>query len=215
MSSSGGVQQCPLLLPKEKRRVKANSREYNDQFHYANNRIRTSKYTVLTFLPMNLFEQFQRVANAYFAVLLILELIPEISSLSWVTTVVPLVLVLSITAVKDASDDYFRHKSDKQVNHRQAQVLIDGKLQNEQWMNVRAGDIIKLENHQFVVADLLLLSSSEPHGLCYIETAELDGYVSNEFLSLKLARAAKGCNWEMRKAPNRDADLYGSCNVKS
>nr|XP_020462938.1 phospholipid-transporting ATPase ID-like isoform X2 [Monopterus albus] len=103
------------------------------------------------------------------------ELIPQISSLSWFTTIVPLALVLSITAVKDATDDYFRHKSDNQVNNRQSQVLIRGSLQNEKWMNVRVGDIIKLENNQFVAADVLLLFSSEPHGLCYIETAELDG----------------------------------------
>ncbi|XP_051829747.1 probable phospholipid-transporting ATPase IM [Antechinus flavipes] len=140
-----------------------------------NNRIHTSKYNILTFLPVNLFEQFQRVANAYFLFLLILQLIPEISSLSWFTTIVPLVLVLTITAVKDATDDYFRHKSDNQVNNRLSEVLINGRLQSEKWMNVKAGDIIKLENNQFVAADLLLLSSSEPHGLCYIETAELDG----------------------------------------
>uniref|UniRef100_A0A4W5MDV1 P-type ATPase N-terminal domain-containing protein n=1 Tax=Hucho hucho TaxID=62062 RepID=A0A4W5MDV1_9TELE len=59
-----------------------------------------------TFLPVNLFEQFQEVANTYFLFLLILQLIPQISSLSWFTTIVPLVLVLSITAVKDATDDY-------------------------------------------------------------------------------------------------------------
>uniref|UniRef100_A0A673INB3 Phospholipid-transporting ATPase n=1 Tax=Sinocyclocheilus rhinocerous TaxID=307959 RepID=A0A673INB3_9TELE len=159
----------------EERHVRANDRDYNERFSYADNRIKTAKYNVFTFLPINLFEQFQRFANAYFLVLLILQLIPEISSLSWFTTIVPLVLVLAITAVKDATDDYFRHKSDQQVNTRQSQVLIKGKLQNEKWMNVRVGDIIKLENNQFVAADLLLLSSSEPYGLCYIETAELDG----------------------------------------
>ncbi|XP_041965886.1 probable phospholipid-transporting ATPase IM isoform X4 [Alosa sapidissima] len=159
----------------EERRVRANDRVYNEKFSYADNRIKTSKYNIFTFLPINLFEQSQRVANAYFVVLLILQLIPEISSLSWFTTIVPLVMVLTISAVKDATDDYFRHKSDQQVNNRQSQVLIRGKLQNEKWMNVRVGDIIKLENNQFVAADLLLLSSSEPYGLCYIETAELDG----------------------------------------
>lgn len=35
-----------------------------------------------------------------------LQLIPQVSSLSWFTTIVPLVLVLAITAVKDATDDY-------------------------------------------------------------------------------------------------------------
>ncbi|XP_025067858.1 probable phospholipid-transporting ATPase IM, partial [Alligator sinensis] len=162
-------------IVEEERRVKANDRDYNEKFQYADNRIKTSKYNILTFLPINLFEQFQRVANAYFLFLLILQLIPEISSLSWFTTIVPLALVLTITAVKDATDDCFRHKTDNQVNNRQSEVLIDGKLQNEKWMNVRAGDIIKLQNNQFVAADLLLLSGSEPHGLSYIETAELDG----------------------------------------
>ncbi|CAG5957858.1 unnamed protein product [Menidia menidia] len=155
-----------------------------NMFFSQDNHIKTSKYNIFTFLPVNLFEQFQRVANAYFVVLLILQLIPEISSLSWFTTIVPLVLVLVITAVKDATDDYFRHKSDQQVNNRRSQVLLRGSLQNEKWMNVRVGDIIKLENNQFVAnvsyvmctqADILLLCSSEPYGLCYIETAELDG----------------------------------------
>ncbi|XP_056157742.1 phospholipid-transporting ATPase ID isoform X1 [Lampris incognitus] len=157
------------------RKLRANDREYNLSFKYATNAIKTSKYNLFTFLPLNLFEQFQRIANAYFLFLLVLQVIPQISSLSWFTTVVPLVLVLSVTAAKDAIDDINRHRSDNQVNNRRVQVLIDGELRGERWMDVQVGDIIKLENNQFVTADLLLLSSSEPLNLVYIETAELDG----------------------------------------
>ncbi|MGH0178374.1 UNVERIFIED_CONTAM: hypothetical protein FKN15_077264 [Acipenser sinensis] len=79
---------------------------FSNAFVDQNNCIKTCKYNIVTFLPVNLFEQFQEVANTYFLFLLILQLIPQISSLSWFTTIVPLVLVLTITAVKDATDDY-------------------------------------------------------------------------------------------------------------
>ncbi|XP_010329996.2 phospholipid-transporting ATPase FetA-like isoform X2 [Saimiri boliviensis] len=151
----------------------------NNKFHrsfgYPKNTIKTSKYNVFNFLPLNLFEQFQRLANAYFLILLILQLIPQISSLSWYTTMVPLMVVLSVTAVKDAVDDLKRHQNDNQVNNQPVLLLVNGKMKKDKWMNVQVGDIIKLENNQPVTADILLLSSSESYSLTYIETADLDG----------------------------------------
>ncbi|KAF3421427.1 hypothetical protein E2986_05257, partial [Frieseomelitta varia] len=157
------------------RRIRANNREFNSQFNYANNYIKTSKYTVLTFLPLNLFEQFQRLANFYFLCLLVLQMIPAISSLTPITTAIPLIGVLMLTAVKDAYDDFQRHNSDSQVNNRKSQTLRGTSLREEKWSQVQVGDVIRMENDQFVAADVLLLSTSEPNGLCYIETAELDG----------------------------------------
>ncbi|KAK4292264.1 hypothetical protein Pmani_034959 [Petrolisthes manimaculis] len=139
------------------------------------NFIKTSKYTLLNFLPYNLFEQFQRLANFYFLCLLVLQLIPVISSLSPITTAVPLIGVLAVTGAKDAYDDFQRHRSDKQVNKRESRVLRNGQLVQECWSKVLVGDVIRMENNQFVAADILLLSTSEPNGLCYIETSELDG----------------------------------------
>lgn len=40
--------------------------------------------------------------------LFFIQLIPQISSLAWFTTVVPLVLVLAVSGVKDAIDDFVR-----------------------------------------------------------------------------------------------------------
>ncbi|XP_017932820.1 phospholipid-transporting ATPase FetA [Manacus vitellinus] len=204
-------------LKEEERQLQANNRDFNLQFEYANNSIKTSKYNFFTFLPLNLFEQFQRIANAYFLFLLILQLIPQISSLAWFTTVVPLVLVLAVSGVKDAIDDFNRHKSDKHVNNRPVQVLINGMLKEQKWMNVQVGDIIKLENNNFVTADLLLLSSSEPHSLTYIETAELDGETNLKVKQALTVTAELGedlqklteFNGEVRcEAPNNKLDKF-------
>uniref|UniRef100_A0A8C9VF32 Phospholipid-transporting ATPase n=1 Tax=Scleropages formosus TaxID=113540 RepID=A0A8C9VF32_SCLFO len=131
---------------------------------FQDNHIKTSKYNIFTFLPINLFEQFQRVANAYFLFLLILQLIPQVSSLSWFTTIVPLALVLTITAVKDATDDYVSIAKDMEG----VQIISHCECFWSQ-------GIIAVLVFGLPQADLLLLSSSEPYGLSYVETAELDG----------------------------------------
>ncbi|KAM6217827.1 phospholipid-transporting ATPase IC [Rhynchocyon petersi] len=174
--------------------VKANDRSFHEQpqfmntkffcikeSKYSNNAIKTYKYNAFTFLPMNLFEQFKRAANFYFLVLLILQAIPQISTLAWYTTFVPLLLVLGITAIKDLVDDVARHKMDKEINNRTCEVIRDGRFKDTKWKDVQVGDVIRLKKNDFIPADILLLSSSEPNSLCYVETAELDGETNLKF----------------------------------
>ncbi|XP_073440919.1 phospholipid-transporting ATPase IC-like [Dendrobates tinctorius] len=174
--------------------VKANDRNFYDQpefkkksilcfkkSKYSGNEIKTYKYNPITFLPLNLFEQFKRAANAYFLVLLILQSIPEISTVSWSTTLIPLLLVLGITAIKDLVDDIARHKMDNEINNRPSEVIEDGRFKKTKWKNIQVGDIIRINKNEFVPADVLLLSSSEPNSLCYVETAELDGETNLKF----------------------------------
>ncbi|XP_066567022.1 phospholipid-transporting ATPase IC [Amia ocellicauda] len=148
---------------------------------YAGNAIKTNKYNILTFLPLNLYEQFKRVANLYFLALLILQIIPQISTLPWYTTLVPLVLVLGMTAIKDLVDDLARHRMDREVNNRKCDVLLNGRFQESKWMDIHVGDIVRLKKNDFIPADILLLSTSEPNSLCYVETAELDGETNLKF----------------------------------
>uniref|UniRef100_A0A671PUL8 Phospholipid-transporting ATPase n=1 Tax=Sinocyclocheilus anshuiensis TaxID=1608454 RepID=A0A671PUL8_9TELE len=145
------------------------------------NAIKTYKYNVFTFLPLNLYEQFKRVANLYFLCLLILQIIPQISTLPWYTTLVPLVLVLGITAIKDLVDDLARHRMDKEINNRRCDVLLNGRFEKTRWMNLQVGDVVRLKKNDFIPADILLLSSSNPNSLCYVETAELDGETNLKF----------------------------------
>lgn len=81
----------------------------------------------LTFLPVNLFEQFTRVANLYFLVIAILQFIPGLAPTSWFTTVAPLVIVLTINAIKEIVDDFYRHRySDNGEGHEPCSAMRAG-----------------------------------------------------------------------------------------
>ncbi|KAL4324877.1 hypothetical protein GQ457_11G027910 [Hibiscus cannabinus] len=143
--------------------------------NYCDNYVRSTKYTLATFFPKSLFEQFKRAANFYFLICAILAFTP-LSPYSAVSNVLPLVVVIGATMGKEAIEDWRRYKQDIEVNNREVKMHQgDGVFEHTKWMDLKVGDIVKVEKDEFFPADLILLSSSYEEAICYVETMNLDG----------------------------------------
>ncbi|BAT74602.1 phospholipid-transporting ATPase 3 [Vigna umbellata] len=156
------------------RTIFCNDREANFPIRFKGNSISTTKYNFFTFLPKGLFEQFRRVANLYFLTISILSTTP-ISPVSPITNVLPLSLVLLVSLIKEAFEDWKRFQNDMSINNNGIDVLQDQKWQSISWKKLQVGDIVKVKQDGFFPADLLFLASTNADGVCYIETANLDG----------------------------------------
>lgn len=155
--------------------IHLNNPPANSVNRYVDNHVSTAKYNVVIFLPKFLYEQFSKYANLFFLFTAALQQIPNISPTNRYTTIGPLLVVLLVSAVKELVEDFKRKASDKSLNHSKARVLKGSKFENIKWVNVAVGDVVRVESEEPFPADLVLLASSEPEGLCYIETANLDG----------------------------------------
>ncbi|XP_074529616.1 phospholipid-transporting ATPase IA isoform X2 [Halichoeres trimaculatus] len=142
---------------------------------FCSNRVSTAKYNVLTFLPRFLYSQFRRAANAFFLFIALLQQIPDVSPTGRWTTLVPLLFILVVAAVKEIIEDLKRHNADSVVNKKECQVLRNGAWEIVHWEKVAVGEVVRAANGDHLPADLVILSSSEPQGMCYIETSNLDG----------------------------------------
>ncbi len=80
---------------------------------FCSNATHTSKYTALTFVPINLFEQFRRLANIYFLITLILTAVLPDSPIDPSSWLLSLAFVIAVTMIKQGYEDYLRHKSDE------------------------------------------------------------------------------------------------------
>ncbi|KAJ0962834.1 hypothetical protein J5N97_027956 [Dioscorea zingiberensis] len=142
---------------------------------YPANYVSTTKYSIATFIPKALFEQFRRVANMYFLVTGLLSFSP-LAPYTAVSAILPLIIVIGVTMAKEAVEDWRRYQQDNEMNNRKVKVHHgDGTFDFTEWKNLRVGDIVKVEKDNFFPADLLLLSSSYEDAICYVETMNLDG----------------------------------------
>ncbi|XP_067852239.1 phospholipid-transporting ATPase VB [Heptranchias perlo] len=192
LNSPGNEQWSPVLssqriiIPNNRKFAKDSEMLMRD---YLSNKIRTTKYTFINFLPKNFFEQCYRFANIYFLFLALLNWFPSIEVFHKEITMLPLVIVMSITAVKDGVEDYKRYRFDKKINQARTQVFDWKQKQYVEkcWKDVRVGDFVRLICNEIIPADMLLLHSSEENGICHIETSNLDGETN-----LKQRLAVKG-----------------------
>ncbi|CAK9180185.1 unnamed protein product [Ilex paraguariensis] len=193
----GGVQpQAP-----GHRTIFCNDREANFLTKFEGNSVSTTKYDILTFLPKGLFEQFHRVANFYFLVISVISCTP-VSPVSPVTNVVPLCLVLLVSLIKEAWEDWKRFQNDMAINNSSIDVLQDQKWEAVPWKKLQVGDIVRVKQDGFFPADLLFLASTNPDGVCYVETANLDGETN-----LKIRKALEK-TWDF-VTPEKVSDFKG------
>lgn len=156
---------------------------------YPANLVRNQKYTVLSFMPLVFYEQFKFFFNFYFLVVALSQFIPALKIGYIVTYIAPLAFVIAITMGKEAYDDYSRYLRDKEANSTKYLVLLphsaqlesaDAELPRPQTRttpssSIRVGDLVLLEKNQRVPADMVLLTTSEEEGTCFIRTDQLDG----------------------------------------
>ncbi|KXS09048.1 phospholipid-translocating P-type ATPase [Gonapodya prolifera JEL478] len=138
------------------------------------NYIKTTIYSAVSFVPLNLVVQFGQVYNLYF-LLGALSTFGGDASLSKETALLPLVFVVIITMIKDGIEDYRRYMDDSHANATPYTMVAGSTLEQIQSRHLAPGDVCMIHKGEKFPADMVLLSSAIDDGTCFIETSDLDG----------------------------------------
>ena len=161
-----------------------NDNKSNKKYKISNNRISTTKYNYLTFLPKGLLLQFTRLPNIFFLFTAIIQSIPVISPLTSLTAIIPLIFVLGVSMIREFIEDWSRKNYDDLNNKEEVIVFRDGSFKKDHSQSLRIGEIIIVTEGKTIPADMILIDSGLREGIAYVETSSLDG---EKALKFKLA----------------------------
>ena len=107
------------------RKLFINDQAKNSEFGFVSNYIRTTKYTLLTFLPLSILYQYMKLANCYFLLLCFLTCIPSISPWAPSTQIGPTIFVLLISIIREGYEDIKRYRSDTRTNRQMVSKIME------------------------------------------------------------------------------------------
>ena len=136
------------------------------------NKVRTTKYTLMTWAPVSLLMQFKRAANIYFLIISILTMM-WFSPKSPASMIGTFAAVLFFTMVKEAFEDFQRFRSDKELNNRDTLIWSGAGYRRSKWADIKVGDIVKVTKDEEIPADLLIVAA--PKDIVFVSTMNLDG----------------------------------------
>jgi phospholipid-translocating ATPase len=149
------------------------------------NKIKNQKYNIITLIPHVLIVQFSLFFNQFYLLMAISQFFDALKVGFLFSYVAPLVLVLTVTIIKEAIDDYYRYKMDKELNNQKlTKITKIGKIKIKA-ADLRVGDIIELNQNERAPADIIILKSYEEGKVLFIRTDQLDGET----------------DWKLRKSP--------------
>lgn len=186
------------------------------------NKISTSKYTILTFLPMNFIHQISKGSTFFFFFTMILLLIPKINPFEPYSYILAFSIIVGVSMIKDAMSDYKRHKSDDIVNKTIVKTVEYSDeetdkpkftIKEKYCMELKKGDYLLVEKNDEVQADVILLQSIAYHknnlectSHCFIQTTNIDGESNlkkrNALCSPKNYPCCKKSNSNTQRDPN-------------
>jgi phospholipid-translocating ATPase len=126
-------------------------------------------------VPLVLFDQFKYFFNFFYLLLSISQFIPGLQVGLLFTYVAPLCLVLFLTMVKEAYDDYQRYKKDLEANSYEYRVFRGQTFVTKRSMDLQVGDLVLIRSKERVPADLIFLACNDPEGTIFIKTDQMDG----------------------------------------